>query len=270
MISPIAAAVMVALAAPLPVFAPARAADRTAGPVVVVKAAAGERQGDKSGRLARRQIMADLAQRGHRVLDGAVTASPPGSIVLRVAAELRILHGTYTTRATIGLRATLEDGDTRRFLARVDFGSRTPWRLAAQCPKPCVDREVRRRIVPLAARVSADVDRRLVRLGRTHVTKAVRGTGVTVAFRRIDRALLPRIELYLRNFPGVNRIRRDHATAEGILYRLERGKGTDDTALSLRKMLHYLPLKARIVRNGNAYVVEADPAAATATGPQDW
>jgi hypothetical protein len=270
MISPIAAAGIVVLAAPLLFPAPAGAVSQTAKSPLIVTRAAGERQTDISGKRVRRLIMAALARRGHDVLDGEVTPSMPGATILQVATDVRILPGAYIKKAVISVRATLVDGDTKRFLARFDLGPGTPWRLAAHCAKACIDQEVQRRIRPLAARIAADVHRQFVRLGRERTVMKADPSKISVAFRRIDRSLLPRIEQYLRNFPGVSRVRRDHAAGQGILYRLDHDGRADGTDLSLRKMLHHLQLKARIARTGNSYVVEADPAAQPAAGSQDW
>jgi hypothetical protein len=168
------------------------------------------------------------------------------------------------------VRATLVDGDTKRFLARFDLGPGTTWRLAAHCPQICIDQEAQRRIRPLAARIAADVHRDLVRLGRNRKATKADTASFSVAFRRIDRSLLPRIEQYLRNFPGVTHIRRDYAASQGVLYRLDHDGKAAGTDLSLRKMLHHLQLKARIARTGNSYVVEADPTAQPAAGSPDW
>ena len=94
--------------------------------------------------------------------------------------------------------------------------------------------------------------------------------GERVAFRRVDRSLLPRIEQYLRNFPGVTRIRRDDSAGNGVRYRLSHDGAARGTELSLRKMLHHLPLEARIVRTGNSYIVEAEKAAEPAAGSPNW
>jgi hypothetical protein len=274
MISPIAAAGMLAVAVPLLAPVSVQAAGQAAGqvdqPVLIVARAAGEARGNAIGKRVRRLIMAVLARRGHDVRDGGVAPFVPGATILRVATERRILQGTYITQASIGLRASLVDGDTRRFLARFDPGPGITWRLAAHCPQTCIDREVQRRIRPLAARLAADVDRRLTQLGRDRMVAAAARARVRVAFRRIDRTLLPRIEQYLRNFPGVTRIRRDDAAGQGVLYRLHHDGTASGTDLSLKKMLHHLRLKARIARTGNSYVVEADPAAQPVAGSQDW
>ena len=269
-ISPIAAAGMVALAVPLLAPAALQAAGQAGKTTLIVTQAQGDRRSDATGKKMRHLIMAILTQRGHSVLDGGEMPSAPGASILRVATDLRILQGTYTTHATIGLRAVLLDGDTKRFLARFDTGPETRWRLAAPCPQFCIDQEVQRRIRPLAARLAADVDRRLVRLGRDRKLTRASRAGVKVAFRRIDRTLLPQIEQYLRNFPGVTRIRRDYAASQGVLYRLDHAGTASGTDLSLRKMLHHLQLRARIARTGNSYVVEADPTAQSAAGSQNW
>jgi len=270
MIRTTAAVGLFALAVPLLAPAALQAASQTGKTTLIVTQAAGDRQSAAAGKTARRLLMAVLARRGYVVLDGEVTPSVPGAVILRVTAETRILQGAYADQATIGLRAVLVDGDTKRFLARIDPGPGTTWRLAAHCPQFCIDQEVRRRLGPLAAHLAADVDRRLAQLGRDRNIAAADPAGVSVAFRRIDRALLPRIEQYLRNFPGVTRIRRDYATSEGVLYRLDHGATASATDLSLRKMLHHLQIKARIARTGNSYVVEADPTAQPAAGSPDW
>ncbi len=269
MIGPIAAAGVFAIAMPL-LTPGAVQAGQTGKTIVIVAQAAGDRQSAATGKRVRRLIMAALAQRAYTVLDGGVTPSAPGATILRIATELRILQGTYTTQATIGLRATLVDGDTKRFLARFDVGPGTPWRLAARCPQFCIDQEVQRRVRPLAARLAADVDRRLAQLGRDRKFATADRAGVSVAFRRIDRTLLPRIEQYLRNFPGVTHIRRDYAANQGVLYRLNHDGAASGTDLSLRKLLHHLQLKARIARTGNSYVVEADPTAQPAADSPNW
>ena len=267
MINPIAAAGVIALAGPLFSPAAAEAASQSSKIPLIVTLAAGERQSDVSGKRVRRLIMAALAQRGHDVRDGG---SVPGATILQVATDLRILQGTYITQATISVRATLVDGDTKRFLARFDLGPGTKWRLAAHCPQVCIDQEAQRRIRPLAARIAADVHRNLVRLGRNRKATKADTASFSVAFRRIDRSLLPRIEQYLRNFPGVTHIRRDYAASQGVLYRLDHEGKAAGTHLSLRKMLHHLQVKARIARTGNSYVVEADPTAQPAAGSPDW
>ena len=66
------------------------------------------------------------------------------------------------------------------------------------------------------------------------------------------------------------RIRREYGASQGVLYRLSHDGTVRDTDLSLRKMLHHLKLKAQIARNGNTYVVEADPAVKPSAGAQDW
>ncbi|MDA1323151.1 MAG: hypothetical protein O3C34_00255 [Proteobacteria bacterium] len=270
MIRPVAAAgALLALAVPF--LTPAAVqADQLVKTELVVTQEAGDGQNAATDRRVRRLIMAALGRRGYAVLDGGVRTSAPGATILRVATERRILQGAYTSHATIELRATLIDGDTKRILARFDTGPGTSWRLAAHCPQSCIDQEIQRRVTPLVARLAADVDRRLVRLGRDRHVATADPTQISVAFRRIDPSLLPRIELYLRNFPGVTRIRRDYTASEGVLYRLSQDGTADGTELSLRKMLHHLQLTARIARTGNTYVVEADPTAQPATDSRDW
>lgn len=264
-----AAAGMTVLALSLLASAAAGAGRMEKAALIVTQAADGGHRAATVKHL-RRLVVADFVARGYRVFDGQTAASVPGATIIRVAADLQILPGAYVTRAAIAVRAALLDGDTQRVLARFDYGPGLPWRLAAHCPQICIDHEVRRRLVPLAARIAADADRRLRRLGRDRVATGDGGTETSVAFRRIDHALLPEIELYLRNFPGVTRIRRDRGTTEAILYRL----GQDETAgaidLSLRKMLHHLQLKARIARTGNSYVIEADPADRPGAASRDW
>ena len=263
----IAAAGMFAVAVPL--FAPGGAlADQIGKATLIVTRAAGDSQSDVTGQRVRQLIMSDLARRGHIVLDGNVTPTAPDAAILRVATELRILRGAYTTQAALGLRATLVDGGTQRFLARFDPGLAINWRVAAHCPQSCIDREALQRARPLAARLAADVDRNIARFSRDRMTATARA-GVSVAFRRIDRGLLPRIEQYLRNFPGVSRIRRDRATGDAVLYRLQQDGTADETDISLRKMLHHLQLKARVTQKGNSYVVEVDRTAKPAAS-QDW
>ena len=270
MIRIVAAVGLFALAVPFLAPADAQAAGQTAKTTLIVTQAAGEVQSAKTGKRVRRLIRATLAQLGYQVPNGRATPSVPGAVILRVATDLRILRGAYTTQATIGLRATLVDGDTQRFVARFDLGPGISWRVGAHCQQFCIDQEAQQRFRPLATRLAADVDRRLVQLGRDRTIATAGRAGVSVAFRRIDRTLLPRIEQYLRNFPGVTHIRRNYAASEGVLYRLNQQGTASKIDLSLSKMLHHLSLKARITRTGNSYVVEADPAAQPAADSPDW
>ena len=85
--------------------------------------------------------------------------------------------------------------------------------------------------------------------------------------------MLPQIEEYLRQFPGVTAITRDRAAAEPVLYRLT-GDGTAADAAartrkSLRKMLHHLQLEARITRDEDLFLIEGGPAAA-GTAARNW
>lgn len=263
----VVAAGVIALAAPLPSLA-AGPADRTGKTTVIVTQAADDRQNAAAAKRVRDLIRASLARRGHTVLDGATASPVPGAVVLRVATDVSIRDGAYTIRARIGLRATLIDKNTQRFLARFDTGPGAPWRLPDHCSQSCIDREVRDRVRPLVARLVGDVDRRLFQLGRERRDTA-RRAGVSVTFRGLDRDLLPRVEQYLRHFPGVDRVRRDHGATGGIRYRLRLDGTGDDTALSLRKMLHHLQLTARVSRSENSYVVEVDRTKAPAAS-RDW
>ena len=269
MIKPIVAAGLFSLVAPLP--APVAAQSQSSGQsLIVVTQASGTGQNGITNKRIRGLILMSLSKRGHMVIDGRAGAQKPGATILRITADRRILKGSYTRQATIGLRATLEDADTKRFIGRFDAGTSAPWRLATHCLKHCIEAAFQRRVRPLAVRLAADVDRSARRFNRQRPKVAVRPAGVGVAFRQIDRALLPQIEHYLRNFPGVTRIRRDYGASKGVLYRLSHDGTVRDTDLSLRKMLHHLRLKARIARNGNTYVVEADPAVKPSAGAQDW
>ena len=69
---------------------------------------------------------------------------------------------------------------------------------------------------------------------------------------------------------GVTQVRRDHGINRGVLYRIRQNRKAIGTELSLRKMLHHLQLKARVVRTGNSFVVEANPTAQPAAASQDW
>lgn len=269
MIRPVAAAGIIGLAVSL--LAPAGVqANQLLKTELIITQETGDGQNAATNRRVRRLIMAALGRRGYAVLDGGAKTSAPGATILRVVTERRIVQGTYTSQATIELRATLIDGDTKRILARLDTGPGPSWRLAAHCPQSCIDQEIQRRVTPLAERLAADVDRRLAQLGRDRHVATADPAEVSVAFQRIDPTLLPRIERYLRNFPGVTRIRRDYTASQGILYRLNQAKKTNGTELSLRKMLHHLQLKARIARSGNSYVVEIDSTAQPATNSREW
>jgi hypothetical protein len=270
-VRPFAAAGLIGLAAA--VLAPDTVmAARTAQTVYIVTQLTGDRPTVTTGKRLRGLIMAALAKRGHIVRDGEPAASKESATILRVTANHRILRGAYTTRATVGLRAMLLEADTKKFIAHYDFEPERPWRLAASCALACIDHELQRRVRQLAARLALDVDRGLVRFARTRRVAAEKANlnSIGVAFRRIDRTLLPQIEQYLRNFPGVTGIRRDYAAATGVLYRLDHDGAAAGADLSIRKMLHHLQIKARISRTGNTYVIDSDSAAKPAAGSQDW
>ena len=271
MVSPIVAAGLFALAVPLlaPDTVQGGQPDQT---VFVVTQVTGDLKSVTAGKRIRGLIMSALVGRGYTVREGQPARKSAGPTILRVTAERRVLQGAYTTRATVGLRATLLAADTNQFIARFDVGSEHPWRLASHCAQSCIDHELQRRVRLLAARLAHDVDRRLVRFGRLRKLAAeiADRARLSIAFHRIDRTLLPQIEQYLRNFPGVIAIRRDYSAATGVLYRLDHDGADAGANLSIRKMLHHLQITARIARNGNTYVIHTDPAAQPAAASQDW
>jgi hypothetical protein len=236
----------------------------------VVTQASGDGPNAKVGQTVSGLVMAALTQRGHEVLDGNQTASVPGAVILRVTAESPIHKGDYTTQASVGLRAVLVDGDSKRHLAQFDLGTGVQWRVAANCAQSCIDQEFKRRVGPLVEQLAKFVDRCLAKLGRNRKIAAVNQTRIAVLFQRLDRALLPQVQQYLQNFPGVTRVRRDHTVGDGVLYRLDQIRSAGATDLSLKKMLHHLQLRARIARTGNSFVVEADPTAQPTAASLDW
>lgn len=271
MVSPIVVAGLFALAVPLlaPDTVQGGQLDQT---VFVVTQVTDDLKSVTAGKRIRGLITSALVGRGYTVREGQPIEKSAGPTILRVTAERRILKGAYTTRATVGLRATLLAADTKQFIARFDVGSGHPWRLASHCAQSCIDHELQRRVRLLAARLAHDVDRLLVRFGRSRKLAAeiADRERLSIAFHRIDRTLLPQIEQYLRNFPGVIAIRRDYSAATGVLYRLDHDGADAGANLSIRKMLHHLQITARIARNGNTYVIHTDPAAQPAAASQDW
>ena len=266
MIHTIALAGMLALAMPLP----AHSAGQSGKTLLVITQAAGDRESATAGKRVRSLIMESLARRGHTVLDGLAPAAVPGAAVLRVTTIRNIIRGTYVSTATIGLRVSLVDGDTKRSLAQFDLGPEGPWRVSADCQQSCIDQEFERRVRLLVARLADDVDRRLQRFHPPQDVSVTDPAVASITFRGIDPTLLPQIEQYLQNFPGVIQVRRDERARSGILYRLTQDGIAGKTELSLRKMLLHLELKARIGRNGNSYLVEVDPKAEPAAASQDW
>lgn len=242
-------------------------------PVVMVMQDAENSPRGSVAHRTRHLIINRLTDRGYVVLDGASSHKPltsQGRIELRLRTNSRRLTGTYTTRAFVGLTATLRDGVSKRNLGRIETPAGTPRRIATNCAQACQDRIFFDQARRLASDLVARIDRRLARLATERAAAAKRTAPHSVTFRGIKPGHLPQIEQYLSFFPGVSKVRRDRTTGESVLYRYRQSGPTHRTEISLKKMLHHLQLNARLQRVGDSFVITVTPAARPVVHPRDW
>jgi hypothetical protein len=218
-------------------------------------------------------VLNRLAQQGY-VIQASVPsnkeATSPGPVELHFSAAFRKIQGTYTTRAIIGITATLKDADSKRHLGHVEAPTGTPFRIAANCIGNCEDRLFFERARPLAINLVSHLNRDLSRWSKRARTAGAEKMTRSVTFRGIDAGMLPKIEQYLEFLPGVSGIRRNRKISDVIRFHYHQTGLPDVTERSLRKMLDHLQINARLRKVNGSFIITTVPGNRPTVYSRDW
>ncbi len=189
-------------------------------------------------------------------------------IVVSVKSSLR--RGNYTSHLTTRLGATLLDGRTGRHVAHVDIAPPRRRRVAAGCGDACLGRLAARDAAAASVRLGAAIARRLARMTRRAAGSPPLSPAYRLVFRGTEPDDLPEIEQYLAVFPGFRGLSRDRTKDGSTIYRYRSDLNRTALEGSLRDMLRYMRLGARIARAGRTLVIDAAAAGSGGAPRAEW